>query len=229
MDATYGCCPAAQDHKRLLDGDRGPNTGGMGAYAPVSIATPAVLGRVTDAVLLPTLRRTGAPGRHRIAACSTPGSCCTPTARPTWWSSTAGWAIPRRRSCCRWFGRVCSISSIAAARGESLPDVDVRDGAAVTTILAAAGYPDAPEKGAVITIAEQTSAGRDRVSRRHAAARRWGAGGQRRPRARRHGGGADFPVRRRRAAGPRLLGSSSRAGKCAADIGWREAERTCEQ
>ena len=48
--------PAAQDHKRLLDGDRGPNTGGMGAYAPVSIATPAVLGRVTDAVLLPTLR-----------------------------------------------------------------------------------------------------------------------------------------------------------------------------
>ena len=47
--------PAAQDHKRLLDGDRGPNTGGMGAYSPVSIATPALLARVEREILRPTL------------------------------------------------------------------------------------------------------------------------------------------------------------------------------
>src|SRR5437879_10829103 len=48
--------PAAQDHKRLGDGDTGPNTGGMGAYCPVSLATPALLERVRREVLEPTIR-----------------------------------------------------------------------------------------------------------------------------------------------------------------------------
>jgi phosphoribosylamine--glycine ligase len=55
--------PASQDHKRLGEGDTGPNTGGMGAYAPVSIATPALLERVERDVLQPTraeLERRGA-------------------------------------------------------------------------------------------------------------------------------------------------------------------------
>jgi phosphoribosylamine--glycine ligase len=47
--------PASQDHKRLGEGDTGPNTGGMGAYAPVSLATPALLDRVKREVMLPTL------------------------------------------------------------------------------------------------------------------------------------------------------------------------------
>jgi phosphoribosylamine--glycine ligase len=45
----------AQDHKRLLAGDVGPNTGGMGAYAPVSLATPELVRQVTEQVFLPTL------------------------------------------------------------------------------------------------------------------------------------------------------------------------------
>lgn len=47
--------PAAQDHKRLLDGDRGPNTGGMGAFAPSPLATPALLAEVESSILRPTL------------------------------------------------------------------------------------------------------------------------------------------------------------------------------
>ena len=47
--------PAAQDHKRLLDGDRGPNTGGMGAFAPSPLATSEILDTVEHQVLRPTL------------------------------------------------------------------------------------------------------------------------------------------------------------------------------
>ncbi len=46
----------AQDYKRLTDGDLGPNTGGMGAYAPVPFATPEFLGRVMEEIINPTIR-----------------------------------------------------------------------------------------------------------------------------------------------------------------------------
>ena len=47
--------PAAQDHKRIGDGDKGPNTGGMGAYAPAPVATPEVLERIMKDSLQPTI------------------------------------------------------------------------------------------------------------------------------------------------------------------------------
>ncbi|WP_297812247.1 phosphoribosylamine--glycine ligase [uncultured Helicobacter sp.] len=47
--------PAAQDHKRLLDGDKGPNTGGMGAYAPAPLATPQILEEIKSSIIVPTL------------------------------------------------------------------------------------------------------------------------------------------------------------------------------
>ena len=46
----------AQDHKRILDGDLGKNTGGMGAYAPAPVVTDAILRRVVDEIVLPTLK-----------------------------------------------------------------------------------------------------------------------------------------------------------------------------
>ncbi|MFD0937588.1 phosphoribosylamine--glycine ligase, partial [Methylobacterium trifolii] len=45
----------AQDHKRVFDGDRGPNTGGMGAYSPASILTPALEREVMETIIAPTL------------------------------------------------------------------------------------------------------------------------------------------------------------------------------
>ena len=47
--------PAAQDHKRLIDGDKGPNTGGMGAYAPTPLATPEIYEKVKEKIIKPTL------------------------------------------------------------------------------------------------------------------------------------------------------------------------------
>jgi phosphoribosylamine--glycine ligase / phosphoribosylformylglycinamidine cyclo-ligase len=47
--------PAAQDHKRIGDGDTGPNTGGMGAYAPAPVATPAIMDQIMREALRPTI------------------------------------------------------------------------------------------------------------------------------------------------------------------------------
>ncbi|HEH5490820.1 TPA: phosphoribosylamine--glycine ligase [Campylobacter coli] len=47
--------PAAQDHKKLLDGDEGPNTGGMGAYAPSSLANESLLRKIQKDIIIPTL------------------------------------------------------------------------------------------------------------------------------------------------------------------------------
>jgi phosphoribosylamine--glycine ligase len=58
--------PAAQDHKRVHDGDRGPNTGGMGAYAPAPIVTKALAAEITQTIVQPTLagmRAEGTPFR----------------------------------------------------------------------------------------------------------------------------------------------------------------------
>ncbi len=52
----------SQDHKRLLDADQGPNTGGMGAYSPAPVVTPAVHERAMNEVILPTLRGMAADG-----------------------------------------------------------------------------------------------------------------------------------------------------------------------
>jgi phosphoribosylamine--glycine ligase len=53
---------AAQDHKRALDGDAGPNTGGMGAYSPVPLVTPALHARIMGEIMVPVVRRLRAEG-----------------------------------------------------------------------------------------------------------------------------------------------------------------------
>lgn len=64
--------PAAQDHKRIGEGDTGPNTGGMGAYAPAPVATAEITERIMKETLKPTIdgmRREG-KSLHSVASCA---------------------------------------------------------------------------------------------------------------------------------------------------------------
>jgi phosphoribosylamine--glycine ligase len=143
--------PAAQDHKRLLEGDEGPNTGGMGAYAPVRIATPELLDRVEHEVLLPTLQeleRRGSPFRGMLYA----GLMVTSDGTPTVIEFNCRFGDPETQVVLPLISSGLSDLLWAAAGAESLPEVTIAPGAAVTTVLAASGYPSSPTRGQRISI-----------------------------------------------------------------------------
>ncbi len=144
--------PAAQDHKRLGDGDTGPNTGGMGAYGPVSIATPGLLERVRREVLVPTLaelERRGAPFSGVLYAGLMVDSAGAPSVvefNCRLGDPETQVVLPLVSS-----GLTDCLERIADGRAPSALGVE-RNRFAVTTVLAARGYPDAPERGAAISL-----------------------------------------------------------------------------
>ncbi|HVX87691.1 MAG TPA: phosphoribosylamine--glycine ligase [Gemmatimonadales bacterium] len=150
--------PPAQDHKRLGEGDVGPNTGGMGAYAPVSLTTPALLQRVENEVLLPTLReleKRGAPFQGLLYA----GLMVGPDGTPWVIEFNCRFGDPETQAVLPLLESGLADLLLAAAKGDPLPPIRPSAHAAVTTVLAAEGYPDAPKKGAPISIPEQLPAG----------------------------------------------------------------------
>lgn len=145
----------AQDHKRLLDGDRGPNTGGMGAFAPVSAAAdPALIDQVVSRILRPTLaalKARGAPFTGLLYA----GLMLT-SEGPKVVEFNCRFGDPETQAILPIMDLSPSLLELmfAVARGEAIPDVaPVRATKhAVTTVLASAGYPDAPRTGDRITL-----------------------------------------------------------------------------
>ena len=152
----------AQDHKRLLEGDRGPNTGGMGAYAPVSVAggmieTVASSPLVSDAmerVVLPTLAAMRKEGRE-FAGLLYAGLMLT-TEGPKVVEFNARFGDPETEAVLPIMDASPSLLEmmLRVSRGEALPgDAIVRPSAcAVTTIVASGGYPEAPRTGDEITL-----------------------------------------------------------------------------
>ena len=144
--------PVSQDHKRLLEGDAGPNTGGMGAYSPVAVATPALLERVRREVLGPALeelRRRGSPFSGVLYA----GLMVDRAGTPWVVEFNCRLGDPETQVVLPLVAGGLTESFWTAARGEGVTPVVRRDGAAsVTTVLASRGYPDHPEKGAAITL-----------------------------------------------------------------------------
>jgi phosphoribosylamine---glycine ligase len=144
--------PASQDHKRLLESDVGPNTGGMGAYSPVSLAHPDLLDRVQREVILPALaemRRRGTPFTGVLYA----GLMVDDAGAPWVVEFNCRLGDPEAQVVLPLVSAGLTRSLYAVARGELPTPLDLLDGAAsVTTVLASRGYPDAPEKGATISI-----------------------------------------------------------------------------
>ena len=144
----------AQDHKRLSAGDRGPNTGGMGAYAPVSIGTTQLLDQVTAEIFAPTLdalRTSGRPFTGLLYA----GLMITDQG-PKVVEFNCRFGDPETQAILPIARLSVPFTELLAAvsRGEKLP-AGVRcdaEASAVTTVLAAAGYPDKPRTGDVIHI-----------------------------------------------------------------------------
>jgi phosphoribosylamine---glycine ligase len=153
----------AQDHKRLLAGDRGPNTGGMGAYAPVSLGARAgvvsrdntgLLKDVEARVLLPTLAAMRARGRT-FAGLLYAGLMITADGAKVV-EFNARFGDPEAEAVLPIADVAPSLFEVmrAVARGEGIP-AGARcraAGHAVTTVLAAAGYPDAPRRGDAISL-----------------------------------------------------------------------------
>jgi phosphoribosylamine--glycine ligase len=143
--------PSAQDHKRLGEGDTGPNTGGMGAYSPVAIGTPALLDRVTREVLAPTLAqlaREGAPYNGVLYA----GLMIDPEGTPRVVEFNCRFGDPETQAVLPLIENGLTDCLHRVAQGQSPSPLTVAKGHAVTTVLAARGYPDSPEKGAAIAI-----------------------------------------------------------------------------
>ena len=144
----------AQDHKRIGEGDTGPNTGGMGAYAPVSVATAELLARVQREILTPTLaamRSHNRPFRGLLYA----GLMLTKSG-PKVVEFNARFGDPEAQVVLPMLQSSLLTPMLAIARGDSIRglSLEARPGAALTTVLAARGYPGTPEKGKTITIPE---------------------------------------------------------------------------
>ena len=140
---------SAQDHKRVFDGDKGPNTGGMGAYSPAPIMTPVMNQRVMDEIIHPTVRAMkalGAPFKGVLFA----GLMITQDG-PQLIEYNVRFGDPE---CQVLMLRLMSdlIPALVAARDGQLKNFDLRwyPDAALTVVMAAKGYPGNYAKGSVI-------------------------------------------------------------------------------
>jgi phosphoribosylamine---glycine ligase len=141
----------AQDFKRIHDGDQGPNTGGMGAYTPLTWAPPDLVDEVQATVLQPTIdemARRGTPFRGLLYV----GLALTSRGvRVVEFNARFG--DPETQPLLALLDSPLSPLLLGAATGTlaDVPPPAFRPGAAVAVVLASAGYPESSSKGDVIT------------------------------------------------------------------------------
>jgi len=140
---------SAQDHKRAYDGDKGPNTGGMGAYSPAPVMTEAMNKRVMDEIVLPTvaaLKKAGTPFKGVLFA----GLMIT-KGGPQLIEYNVRFGDPETQVIML---RMMSdiLPALIASRDGQLRNFNLRwyDDAALTVVMAAKGYPGSYAKGTII-------------------------------------------------------------------------------
>jgi phosphoribosylamine--glycine ligase len=148
---------SAQDYKRLNEGDQGPNTGGMGAYSPAPIMTPALNDRVMRAIIEPTLRamaQLGAPFRGMLFA----GLMITRDG-PQLIEYNVRFGDPECQvMVLRLADDLLSLLIDSATQRLSGAPARLRANAALTVVMAAQGYPEAPRKQTPIRRLAQAAA-----------------------------------------------------------------------
>ena len=137
---------SAQDHKRAYDGDRGPNTGGMGTYAPAPVMTPEMTERAVEEILKPTIAAMAKEGRI-YRGCLYLGLMVTADG-PKVVEFNARFGDPETQVVLPLLDSDLVAIMCACADG-TLADVPIRwkDDAAVCVVLASGGYPGHYEKG----------------------------------------------------------------------------------
>ncbi len=215
--------PAAQDYKRVGEGDTGPNTGGMGACSPVSFATPDLMARVEREILRPTLaelEKRDARFRGILYA----GLMIAPDGSPSVIEFNCRLGDPEAQTVLPTLEGDFLLACQAAATSGRIPELPATGRFAVTTVLAARGYPESPHLGDHVTL--PSNQGRDAIFF-HAGTTRDPAGGFMTA-----GGrvaactGLGDTFEEARANSLRLADGTQFEGKhFRRDIGWREAER----
>jgi phosphoribosylamine--glycine ligase len=216
---------SAQDHKRVGDGDTGPNTGGMGAYSPARVLTPELRGEVLSRILAPTVRTLAEEGTPYSGVLYAGLMLTDEGPRLVEYNCRFGdpecqVLMMRLESDLGEYMLACARSSLGAMERPRF----ARD-AALTVVMAASGYPGPPEKGGAIKGVAGAEADGAKVF---------------------HAGTAQDDGGRLVANGGRVLNVTARGatvaeaqaaayravdaldfptGFCRRDIGWREVER----
>lgn len=215
---------SAQDHKRVGDGDVGPNTGGMGAYSPARVLTPLLEGEALERIVIPTVQGMAAEGMPYSGVLYAGLMLTADGVKLIEYNARFG--DPECQVLMlRFEGDLAELLlATAESRLGALPAPRFSEDAALTVVVAAKGYPDAPVKGGAISGIAAAEA--DGAKLFHA--------------------GTALKNGQLVASGGRVLNVTARAatvgaaqqaayaavaklefvdGFCRRDIGWREAER----
>jgi phosphoribosylamine--glycine ligase len=140
----------SQDHKRLKDGDAGPNTGGMGAYSPAPVVTPAIHDRIMNEVILPSIRGLAADGLPYTGFLYA-GIMVAPDGTPNVLEFNCRFGDPETQPVLSRLKSDMTVLCEAALAGK-LDSVKAEwdPRAALGVVMAAEGYPDSVRKGDAI-------------------------------------------------------------------------------
>ena len=149
---------SAQDHKRVGDGDVGPNTGGMGAYSPAPVLTPQLEARVMDEIIWPTVKTMAAEG-NPYSGVLYAGLMLTAQG-PKLIEYNARFGDPECQVLMTRFegDLVTLLRAIADGQLTDVEAPEFSSDTALTVVMAAKGYPGTPEKGGAIDLPDTKDA-----------------------------------------------------------------------